>query len=331
MSQVDRLTSPPAPIHDDGRRRRTNAVRIHGLTISFVNIMPDGGFDAAERSFLELIEAGAGTRTVRVRRYTLPGVRRSADMDRRVKSAYRPIGQLWSDPPDAVILTGTEPLQADLRAESYWEPLAALLTWCATNTVSTLLSCLAAHAAILMFNGIERRPLPKKLSGVFDHKVVMRHPLVQGLGEVVPVPHSRFNDVPADELRGHGYSVLLESATAGWSLSTTARERCLFVLNQGHPEYVPTSLLKEYRRDVRRFLDGAVGVPPDIPEGYLAGSALEQLRAHRSALIDTRTPEPRFPYNEGAAGVVANWRPAAERLFANWLGEVERRVATRWC
>jgi homoserine O-succinyltransferase/O-acetyltransferase len=330
MSWVDELTFPADPVCLDGRRQ-ADAVRIRDLTISFVNIMPDAAFDTAERSFLKLIEAGAGRTTVRVRRYTLPGVRRSAEMDRRVKSAYRPIGELWRDPPDAVILTGTEPLEADLRAESYWEPLAALLTWCATNTVSTLLSCLAAHAAILLFDGIERRPLPTKLSGVFDHGVVQGHPLVQGLGGVVPLPHSRLNDVPADEIEQRGYSVLLESVTAGWSLSAVVRDRCLFVLNQGHPEYAPTSLLKEYRRDVRRFLDGIAAGPPDIPEGYFTGSALEQMRAHRAALIDAATPEPRFPYNEGAAGVVASWRPVAERLFANWLGEVERRVATRWC
>ena len=86
-------------------------------------------------------------------------------MDCRVKSVtYRPIDQLWGDPPDALILTGTEPLEVDLRAEGYWEPLAELIRWCSTATVSAFLSCLAAHAAILLFDGIERRPLPHKLS-----------------------------------------------------------------------------------------------------------------------------------------------------------------------
>ena len=128
------------------------------------------------------------------------------------------------------------------------------------------------------------------------------------------------------------YSILLESPTAGWSLGATVQGRCLFVLNQGHPEYAASSLLKEYRRDARRFLDSVAPCPPDVPDGYLAGVALEHLQAHRDALIAAGKPEPTFPYDEVAGGLVARWRPAAEQLFANWLAEVRRRaVAARWC
>jgi homoserine O-succinyltransferase len=330
MSRVDRLVSSGEPVSPDDYRGRADVVRLRAFTVGFVNIMPDAGFEASEQSFLKLIEA-AGM-TIDVRRYTLPGVRRSADMDRRVKSVYRTIDQLKSDPPDAMIITGTEPLEAHLGDEAYWEPLADLIRWCSTATVSAFLSCLAAHAAILLFDGVERRPLPRKLSGVFDHDVVEQHALVDGLPDVVSVPHSRLNDVPADELRRRQYSILLDSPSAGWSLGATVQGRCLFVLNQGHPEYAPTSLLKEYRRDMRRYLDGATCRPPDIPDGYLTGAVLEHLRAYHSAVVHGGRPEPIFPNDAVDGASVARWRPAAERLFANWLAEARRRaVAAEWC
>ena len=59
-----------------------------------------------------------------------------------------------------------------------------------------------------------------------------------------------------------------------------AREQgdALFVLCQGHPEYGTLSLLREYRRDVRRSLFGRGAVPyPRLPDGYLGEEAVETL------------------------------------------------------
>ena len=201
---------------DIASRRRVDVAH---LSVGFVNIMPDGAFDTTERQFFALMEAGAAGTTIHVRRYTLPGVRRSPDMERQVGSRYLPVDELWMDPPDALILTGTEPCEAHLQAEPYWESLADLIRWASCATVSTMLSCLAAHAAILLFDGVERERLPRKVSGVFDHTVVASHALVEGLGDLVAVPHSRVNHVAADGLAERGYSILLESAVAGWSLA----------------------------------------------------------------------------------------------------------------
>ncbi len=38
---------------------------------------------------------------------------------------------------DGVIITGTEPKQADLRQEPYWNALAEVMDWAETNTSST--------------------------------------------------------------------------------------------------------------------------------------------------------------------------------------------------
>jgi hypothetical protein len=50
-----------------------------------------------------------------------------------------------------------------------------------------------------------------------------------------------------------GYDILTRSPDMGVDMFAK-RQRSLFVLLQGHPEYDPTTLLREYRRDVGRFL-----------------------------------------------------------------------------
>ncbi len=60
-----------------------------------------------------------------------------------------------------------------------------------------------------------------------------------------------------------------------------ARERAgrMLVLVQGHPEYAPTLLLREYRRDMRRYIEGSVAAPPQIPTSYVDEAGEELLRA----------------------------------------------------
>ena len=66
-------------------------------------------------------------------------------------------------------------------------------------------------------------------------------------------PHSRWNEVRADALTSCGYEILTQSAEAGVDLFVK-KKRSLFVHFQGHPEYGARTLLKEYRRDIKRFL-----------------------------------------------------------------------------
>ena len=116
-----------------------------------------------------------------------------------------------------------------------------------------------------MFDGIVEDP--------FD-------PLAKGLPDVVPVPHSRVNDVPEAALVEAGYRIVVGtgSSGAGWSVAAREQGDGLFVLCQGHPEYGTLSLLREYRRDVRRCLFGRGAVPyPRLPEGYLGEEAVDKL------------------------------------------------------
>ena len=51
---------------------------------------------------------------------------------------------------DALVVTGCEPVAPDLVDEPFYACLSAVVDWAADNTVSTLFSCLASHAAGLL-------------------------------------------------------------------------------------------------------------------------------------------------------------------------------------
>jgi homoserine O-succinyltransferase len=297
----------------------------HPITVALVNNMPDSAFLDTENQFRGTA-LGANRTPVRFELYTIKEIPRSEKVAALIEERYHGLDELWTRPPDALIVTGTEPTQVQMRFEPYWPYLARLLEWAADNVPTTLLSCLASHASILLFDGIDRVQRPVKCSGVYGGTVEDRwSPLADGLPDVFPIPHSRINEVPEGALIDAGYRIVVgDAGGAGWSVATRERGAGLFVLCQGHPEYGTLSLLREYRRDVRRFLFGRGALPyPRLPEGYLGEQAVDILseferRAH-AAGADPRALWPTFPFDEVAATVENTWASASAILYANWL------------
>jgi homoserine O-succinyltransferase/O-acetyltransferase len=306
--------------------------------IALVNNMPDAAFDSTERQFLDLIGSAsvAADTPLDIALFTLPGIARRGATRTSIATRYRSLDTLWSDPPDALVVTGTEPHAVQLESEPYWTALAELIVWAELATVSTVLSCLAAHAALFIFDGIERVRLAHKCSGVFANDVAPAHPLVAGLGHRILVPHSRQNDVPAALLDAHGYTTLIvDGDEAGWSVAVKQSRRCLFVLCQGHLEYGTDTLLREYRRDVRRFLAGERSTYPRVPVNYLdpadaarAAALGDSIDAASITGSEARV-ERGLDYEAMSARLVNTWRPAAERFYANWLRSVAEQAQTR--
>lgn len=307
------------------------------LTVALVNIMPDGAFVDTEGQFRELVSAGVGGDGFEFKLYTLPGIPRSAGVAAVIEGRYGDMDELLANPPDALIVTGTEPVQVHLMHEPYWRPLARLLTWAGDAVPATLLSCLAAHASVLLFDGIERVPRATKASGVYAGVAAdLDDPLAGGLPQLVPVPHSRVNGIPEDAMRAMGYRVTVSShdKRIGWSVATRVRGESLFVLCQGHPEYGTLSLIREYRRDVRRYLLGGGARPyPRLPEGYLSPDGERQLHAFAEAALNSRADAEAlltaFPFESVAAGVKNTWGAASATLYANWLQEARRASRAR--
>ena len=298
------------------------------IDIGLVNNMPDAALKATERQFLTLLDAAADGMVVRLTFYTLPDVPRTDAGRRHVSTSYSGVDDLWDSHLDGLIVTGTEPKAPNLKDEPYWESLIRVLEWAEHNTHSTVWSCLAAHAALLHMDGIDRRKLSDKRFGVFECARVSDHPLMAAAPSRLPMPHSRWNDLPEDALTSSGYRVLTRSEHAGVDAFVKQR-KSLFVFFQGHPEYEATTLLLEYRRDIRRFLQRERETYPPLPRSYFDDDTVAALTALRERARSDRREEllEAFPTTLLAAKVTNTWRPVAARVYRNWLSYMCARKA----
>jgi homoserine O-succinyltransferase len=244
---------------------------------------------------------------------------------------YRDIAELWETPIDGLIVTGAEPRADSLSNEPYWPTMTKLVDWARDNTVSTIWSCLAAHAAVFHADGIARRMLADKMFGVFGCETVSAHPLMEGVSPLC-VPHSRYNDLPASELAARGYDLLAQSTAAGVdTFARAASGASLFVFFQGHPEYEADSLLREYRRDISRYLRGDREDYPAAPQGYFSNDAMALANIFRARAIAERRAEriAEFPMAPLAAALDNTWRRSAVAIYRNWMTYLSDRKAGR--
>jgi homoserine O-succinyltransferase/O-acetyltransferase len=314
-----------AALQGDAARGARRAV-----VIGLVNNMPDAALEATEAQFARLLSAAAGPVPVRLRFYFLPEVPRGPTGLAHVNGdAYRSIDELQRDPPDALIVTGAEPIAPLLSDEPYWGRLQELLQWAQANTASSIWSCLAAHAAVELLDGIRRRRLEHKRCGVFAHDVLPDQALLRGVATPLHTPHSRWNELPVDALREAGYTVVSASAESGADMFTK-QAGSLLVFFQGHPEYEETTLLREYRRDVGRFLRGQQAHYPTLPQGYFPPAALELLSAFevRAQAAPAAQLLADFPATAIAATLQSTWSSGATGIYRNWLALLASKQET---
>jgi homoserine O-succinyltransferase len=291
------------------------------VRIAFLNNMPDSALEDTEIQFFELLNAASGEIPVCLTLHSLSGVPRGERGEQHLNGFYFSTDDLLNSRFDAVIMTGTEPRQHDLRSEPYWSALTSVLDWAESNTVSTILSCLAAHAGVLHSDGIKRHPLSDKQFGVFDFARVTNHQLTADYGEQVRFPHSRWNEVRADELTACDYRVLTQSVEGGVDSFVKKKKRSLFLHFQGHPEYGAQTLLKEYRRDIKRFLRAERETYPSMPRGYFDVAAAKLLTDFRDTALSNRKEEviESFPETALVGDLKSTWRSSATSIYRNWL------------
>ena len=291
------------------------------LRIALINNMPDAALEDTELQFFELLSGAAAGLPISLKFYSLPELPRTELGERHLENFYYSTGELLDNRFDGAIITGTEPRRPNLHEEPYWQALVEVLEWAENNTSSTVLSCLAAHAGVLASDNIPRSPLGDKQFGVFEYKTLASHPLTDGIGNSMRIPHSRWNEVKADALKSRGYQILTQSAEAGVDLFVKQKKNSLFVHFQGHPEYNTRTLLKEYRRDLKRFVRRERETYPTMPHGYFDASASELLEDFRHAAIHNPADEMlmQFPEAAVAATVQNTWQKSADRVYRNWL------------
>ena len=307
----------------------SNARRADSVSLALINNMPDPALEDTELQFFELLDLASGDVPVFLKLYSLTGIPRTDRGQRRLNSFYFALDELWKSPIDGLIMTGTEPRCANLREEPYWSVLTEVLDWAERNTASSVLSCLAAHAGVLHSDGIGRHALPDKQFGVFDFTNTASHPLTANTGERICFPHSRWNDVRAEELAVCGYTVLTRSDESGVDAFIKKKKRSLFVHFQGHPEYGAGTLLKEYRRDIKRFLRKERETYPSMPKGYFDPAATRLLTEFRDVVLSDRREElmEGFPEVAVARSLQHRWQPSAIGIYRNWLQHLAAKKA----
>jgi len=300
------------------------------LTVGLLNNMPDAALEATERQFTDLVRAAATDAVVLLKLFAIPELPRAAGVRAEMAGRYRDLAELWDSELDGLIVTGAEPRAAQLSDEPYWQSLRSLVDWAREHTAATIWSCLAAHAAVLHADGIERRPLKDKRCGVFAFRPAADHPLSAHFPDPLLVPHSRYNDVPERALSACGYKILTRSKNAGVD-AFAKLNGSFFLYFQGHPEYQAATLLREYRRDVGRFLHGERDGYPRLPAGYFGDRAAALAAAFRARALAERRGDliGEFPMAALEAGLDWPWRAAAVGIYEKWLGYLSARKAER--
>ena len=189
---------------------------------------------------------------------------------------------------DGMIITGAPVEDISFEEVDYWQETCEIFEWAKTHVTSTLHICWAAQAGFYYYYGINKRQLPQKLFGIYEHKVANRKiPLVRGFDDIFLAPHSRHTETPAEQIHAcKELTVLAESKEAGVFLAIAEGGKKIFV--SGHPEYDRYTLHNEYHRDLNK------GLPIQIPYNYYPGN----------------NPEER---------PLLQWRAHSNNLYSNWL------------
>ena len=257
---------------------------IRPIEIAILNLMP-----LKEDTELQLLRALSNTPLQIHVTFLTVATHESKNVERsHLDTFYRRFPEVKNRHYDGLIITGAPVEQLPFEEVDYWEELREIFAWSDSNVTSTIYLCWAAQAALYCFYGIKKRPMEKKLVGIYEHQVFhKRIPLVRGFDDVFLAPHSRYTEVPLEEIEKHPLILLLASSEkAGAFLCMSENGRKIFVF--GHPEYDRLTLRAEYIRDMGR------GLNPDIPENY-------------------------FPDDDPEKEPPLTWRSHANDLYTNWL------------
>ncbi len=201
---------------------------------------------------------------------------------------YKTFSQVKNESFDGMIITGAPVEQLDFEQVDYWDELCEIMRWSRHNVYSTFHICWGAQAGLYYHYGIQKHMLPKKLSGVYVHRVLNpHHKLMRGFDDTFKIPHSRYTGLREDEVRQcMGLEILAVSEEAGVSVICSRNGRQVFVT--GHAEYDRETLANEYFRDISR------GLKPELPHDY-------------------------FPNDDASKTPPMVWRSNANLLYTNWL------------
>ncbi len=189
---------------------------------------------------------------------------------------------------DGMIITGAPVEHLKFEEVEYWDELCTIMEWSKTHVHSTFHICWGAQAGLYYHFGIDKKPLDKKMFGIFEHTVdYKRSILFRGFDDVFMVPHSRHTTVDVEDIKKiPEIKILASSKEAGVYAMATAEGKQIFIT--GHSEYDANTLANEYFRDLNE------GKEIEIPKNY-------------------------FPQDNPENEPIVSWRSHANLLYSNWL------------
>ena len=298
---------------------------IRELHIGLLNMMPDSALEATERQFFRLVGESNQIAQFYIHPFSLEELARSPEGQAHVGQYYKTFAQIKAEGLDALIITGANVTSPELSEQPFWKPLIEVIDWAFANVTSTLCSCLATHTVLQFRYGQKRTPLSAKRWGVYSHKVMnQHHPLVAGVNTRFNIPHSRFNEISRKQFEQARLGILAESDEAGVHLAVS-EDGFRIVFFQGHPEYDAISLLKEYKREVGRYIRGEISEYPPTPENYLtlrSTAILEEYREWVIAACRSGRESQEFPEDLIVPVLDNTWHDSAEAVISNWIGKV---------
>ena len=201
---------------------------------------------------------------------------------------YKSFDELKHRKFDGMVITGAPVENMAFEDVDYWDELCQIMEWSKTNVHSTFHICWGAQAGLYYHYGIQKKPLPEKMFGVFKHKAdYKRSILLRGFDDEFWVPHSRHTTVLREDIeKVPGLRVVASSEEAGVYAVMSKAGRQIFVT--GHSEYDADTLNREYVRDKN------LGLPIHVPGNY-------------------------FPNDDDTQEPIVRWRSHANLLFSNWL------------
>ena len=136
---------------------------------------------------------------------------------------------------------------------------------------------------------MEKLDLPKKLFGVYKHKVLKpESPFFRGFNDQFLAPHSRATDVRLSDVEAiPELEVMAVTETGSLAIAKTTDNRQVFVTC--HAEYDRDTLALEYFRDMEKGLTTV-----DVPVNY-------------------------FPDDDPKQDPIVTWRSTGQLLYSNWL------------
>lgn len=203
-------------------------------------------------------------------------------------SFYKSFDEVQNNYYDGFIITGAPVEQMPFEEVDYWPELCKIMEWSKSHVYSTFHICWGAQAGLYYHYGVNKVDLPKKLFGVFEHKVVHTGSILfRGFDDTFMVPQSRHTTVIREDIEKISkLKILAESEEAGVYAVSTDGGRQIFIT--GHSEYDTYTLKKEY------FRDKEAGLAVDVPKDY-------------------------FPDDDDTKEPSNTWRSGANLLYSNWL------------